>query len=107
MVSTAPLLGTVPTLVERLAALEHQLAEALARIAALEVGRAAAEEEDGPSPQASSSQWRPIKAAAALVGFSESGLRAAIRRHTDGSRWWKYRAGRLLVNIDTCPKKRT
>jgi hypothetical protein len=36
MVSAARRLGEVPTLAERLATLEHQLAEALARIAALE-----------------------------------------------------------------------
>jgi hypothetical protein len=101
-------LGTVPTMAERMALVEHRLAEALERIAVLDqLVVQHHEDEDGPAPAPLASSWRPLKAAAALVGYSESGLRAAIRRHTDGPRWWKYRSGRLLVNIETCPKKRT
>jgi hypothetical protein len=107
MTTAAPRLGTTPTLAERIDRLEHQLAEAMARIAALESARDADDQTDGPAPEALSSSWRPIKAAAEQVGYTESGLRAARRRHAAGPEWWQYRAGRLLVNVDTCPKKRT
>jgi hypothetical protein len=105
MLSTARHLGEAPTareVAEQALALARELA---ARIAALEAKRDAEDEVDG-DVQALPSSWRPIKAAAAEVGYSVSGLRAATRRHTDGPRWWKFRAGRLLVNIETCPRKK-
>jgi hypothetical protein len=112
MVSTAPLLGTVPTLVERLAALEHLAAEqaericALAeRVAVLESARDVNDAIDGPAPPpALAPSWKPIKQAASLVGYSEPGLRKAKRRHADGPRWWRYLGGRLFVDIDRCPR---
>jgi hypothetical protein len=113
MMTAARRLGEMPTLAERIAALERivreqaaQLAAQAAMIAMLVADRDVAAAIDGEVPTALSSSWRPIKAAAADVGFSVSGLRAAIRRHEDGPRWWRFRAGRLLVNIDTCPRKR-
>jgi hypothetical protein len=98
-------LGTVPTMAERMALVEHQLAEAWARIGVLEAKGDAEDAVDGPGPGELSSSWRPIKSAAAAVGYSESGLRAAMKRHPDGPKWWRYRAGRLLVNVDACPRK--
>jgi hypothetical protein len=106
MVSAVRRLGEVPTLAERVELLEHHLAEALARISALEDQRGATAEEDGSAPQPLPANWRPIKQAAAIVGYSEPGLRKAIRRHVDGGRrWWRYLGGRLLIDIDRCPRR--
>ena len=97
-----PRLGEVPTTAERLAMLEHLVAELLAWKAEHE-----AKEENGedgePSSPLPSPPWVPIKKAAARVGRSESALRKAIKRHPDGVRWWSYDRGRLYAHIDLLP----
>jgi hypothetical protein len=99
-------LGTVPTTAERVELLEQQLADALARIAALESARDVDDQVDGSAPTAlPSPPWFPIKKAAALVGYSEPGLRKAIRRHAGGAKWWRYSGARLFVDIDRCPRR--
>jgi hypothetical protein len=114
MVSSAPLLGTTPTPVERLAALERVVAEQAEAIAAYEVRITALEdqiahqEEDGPAPVRLPSSWHPVKAAAPLAGFSESGLRKRIdRAQLDGEQgpWWQYLGGRLFIDLDHCPRR--
>ena len=75
-------LGTVPTTAERVEWLEQQLADALARIAVLEARGDVDDQADGPAPAALTPNWRPIKAAAPLAGYSESGIRVAMKRHT-------------------------
>jgi hypothetical protein len=98
-------LGTVPTTAERVELLEHLLAEALARIEVLESGRDVDDAIDGPaSPPLPSPPWFPIKAAAALVGYSESALRKASK----GGRaaWWQARGCRIWINTDLCPRRR-
>jgi hypothetical protein len=79
--------------------------EVLARIAALEARADADDSLDGPAPQPLPPNWVPIKAAAPLVGFSESGLRKAKDHHTDGPRWWRYFGGRLFIDLDRCPRR--
>jgi hypothetical protein len=103
-------LGTVPTTAERVSVLERlavEQAEVIAalteRIAVLEDQLVAAGDEDGPTPQPLPPNWKPIKAAAALVGRSESALLKAIKRHRDGVRWWRYDRGRVFANIDRLP----
>jgi hypothetical protein len=103
MTTTAPRLGERPTTAERVDLLEHQLAEALARIEALESARDADDQVDGPVPQTLPPNWVPIKKAAARVGRSESALLKAIKRHPDGVRWWRYDRGRLFADIDRLP----
>jgi hypothetical protein len=112
MVTTARRLGETPTLVERVLMLERIVAEQAeviaaqgTRISAIESARDVDDQVDGPAPAALPPNWRPIKVAAPLVGYSESGLRAAMKRHTGGRRWWQYRDGRVLVDVDTCPRK--
>jgi hypothetical protein len=96
-------LGTVPTTAERVELLERQLAEALERIAVLESARDVDEQIDGAAPVLLGPSWRPIKAAAALVGYSESALRKASK----GGRavWWQARGCRILIDIDRCPRR--
>jgi hypothetical protein len=103
-------LGTGPTLREDLdralgliAEQAVQIAEQALRIAALEAGRDADDQVDGPTPAPLPPNWKPIKTAAELVGYSESGLRKAIKRQRD-ARWWEYSGGRLFVDIDHCPR---
>jgi hypothetical protein len=100
-----PRLGEGPTSAERIDRLERVVAELLAWKAEHEAKEANGEDGE-PSPPLPSPPWFPIKAAAPAVGYSESGLRAAMKRHMDGPKWWRFHAGRLLVNIDTCPRKR-
>jgi hypothetical protein len=104
MTATARRLGEGPTLAERLLVLEHVVAELLAWKAEHEAEEAKGEDGEPLSPLPSP-PWVPIKAAAPAVGYSESGLRAAMKRHRDGPVWWQFDRGRLLVNIDTCPRK--
>jgi hypothetical protein len=105
MVSAARRLGEIPTLAERLAALERVVAELLTWKAEHEAKEANCEDGE-PSPPLPSPPWFPIKKAAALVGYSEAGLRKAIKRHTGGRPWWRYRGGRLFVDIDHCPRRK-
>jgi hypothetical protein len=97
--------GEGPTTAERVAVLERIVAELLAWKAEHEAEEAKGEDGE-PSPPLPSPPWFPIKAAAPAVGYSESGLRAAIRRHKDGPRWWQFDRGRLLVNVHTCPHRK-
>jgi hypothetical protein len=101
----APRFGERPTTAERVDLLEHQLAEALARIAALEARGDADDQIDGVAPAPLPPQWQPLKAACAVAGFSPSGLRKRIATHRDGPRWWKYRGSRLWIDIAACPRK--
>jgi hypothetical protein len=100
-------IGTVPTTAERVELLERLLAEALARIEVLEdqLVHQAHEDEDGPAPAVLPPNWKPLKQAAPIVGYSEPGLRKAMRRHTDGPRWWRYVGARLLIDVDRCPRR--
>ena len=100
-------LGATPTVREELDKALALIAVLAERIEVIEGQLAAQGDEDGPAPAPLASSWVPIKAAAPAVGYTEFGLRAAMKRHTDGPRWWLYRACRVLVNVDTCPKKRT
>jgi hypothetical protein len=102
MVSAARRLGEVPTLVERLAALERVVAELLAWKAGHEAQEVNGEDGE-PSPPLPSPPWVPIKKAAARVGRSESALRKVIKRRPDGVRWWRYDRGRLYAHIDLLP----
>jgi hypothetical protein len=104
MTAPAPRFGEGPTSAERLDVVEKALAEALARIAVLESARDVAEEADGPVPGRLPPNWKPIKAAASQVGYSEAGLRKAIKRHAGGPQWWRYLCGRLFVDVDRCPR---
>jgi hypothetical protein len=103
MTATAPRLGTTPTLAERMLMLERLVADQAERIAVLERARDAVDQIDGPTPAPLPPNWKPIKTAAELVGYSESGLRKAIKRHRD-ARWWEYSGGRLFVDTDHCPR---
>jgi hypothetical protein len=96
--------GEMPTMAERVLVLERQLADALVRITALEASHDADDQIDGAAPVALSPNWKPLKRAAALVGYSEPGLRKAVKRCSDGRRWWRYVAGRLYVDVDRCPR---
>jgi hypothetical protein len=98
-------LGTVPTLAEHMLVLEKALAALTERLDALESARDAVNGIDGPAPVALPPNWHRIKQAAALVGYSEPGLRKAIKRHRDGRRWWRYVAGRIFVDVDTFPRR--
>jgi hypothetical protein len=96
-------LGTVPTTAERVETLEHQLADALVRITALEASRDADDAIDGPAPPLLPPNWKPLKRAAPLVGYSEPGLRKAMKRHA-GAGWYRYVGARLFVDVDRCPR---
>jgi hypothetical protein len=74
MVSAARRLGEVPTLAERLATLERVVAEQVAKIAALEARADADDQLDGSAPSPLPPNWIPIKAAAPVAGFSQSGF---------------------------------
>jgi hypothetical protein len=96
-------LGTVPTIGDRVLQLEHQLAEALARIAVLEARGDAEDAVDGPAPQPLPPSWKPIKAASALVGYSPT----MLRKLNDGGRasWWEYRGSRIWIDTACCPRR--
>jgi hypothetical protein len=96
-------LGTAPTLREDLDRALDLIAVLTDRIAALEAGRDADDQVDGPAPAALPASWKPIKLAAPEVGYGESGLRKAIKRHA-GAGWWCYLGGRLFVDTDHCPR---
>jgi hypothetical protein len=105
-------LGTAPTMREDLdraldlIAKQADVIAALAgRIEVLEAARDVDDQVDGSTPQALPPNWRPIKKAAPIVGYSEPGLRKAMRRHTDGPRWWRYVGARLLIDVDRCPRR--
>jgi hypothetical protein len=105
-------LGTVPTLAERLATLERVVAEQAAVIAAhqarivvLEDHLLQQEGEDGPAPAPLPPNWKPLKQAAALSGFSWSGLRKRIDMHREGPRWWRRRGHRILVDVTRMPRR--
>jgi hypothetical protein len=102
--ASVPRLGEVPTTAERLLVVERLLAEALARIEVLEAARDVDDAIDGPAPTPLSSSWKPIKTAAALVGYSESALRKASK----GGRavWWQARGCRIWIDTDRCPRRR-
>jgi hypothetical protein len=102
MTATARL-GTAPTMredLDRALALVAALSE---RVSVLEAARDVDDQVDGPAPAPLPPNWKPIKLAAPIVGYSESGLRKAIRRHR-AARWWRYDRGRLFVDIDHCPR---
>jgi hypothetical protein len=101
-------LGATSTVREELDKALALIAVLAERIEAIEGQLAAQGDEDGPAPAPLASSWVPIKAAAALAGFSESGLRKRIdRAQLNGERrpWWHYRAGRLFVDVDRCPRR--
>jgi hypothetical protein len=109
MVSAARRFGEGPTArdiaekaMAQAAELRVLLAEILARIVALEDQLVAAGDEDGPAPQPLPlpPNWKPLKQAVALSGFSSSGLRKLRAPH-----WWKYVAGRVWIDTAACPRK--
>jgi hypothetical protein len=100
MTATAPRLGTTPTLREDLDRALGLLAEALARIAALEARADADDAIDGDVPQPLPPNWKPLKRAVEISGYSASAL-----RKLKSPRWWKYDAGRVRVDVDACPRK--
>lgn len=96
-------LGTVPTMAERVLVLERLVAEQAEQIRRL-LARADADDQiDGSAPQPLPPNWKPIKAASALVGYSESALRKASK----GGRavWWQARGCRVWVDTDRCPRR--
>jgi hypothetical protein len=105
MVSAARRLGEVPTLAERVELLEHRLAEALARIEVLESARDADDQADGAAPAPLPVNWQPLKKAAAIAGYSWSGLRKKIGTRPDGP-WWKRRGSWILVDVTAMPRRR-
>jgi hypothetical protein len=104
MTATAPRLGTTPTLREDLDRALDLIAVLTERIAVLESARDVDDAIDGTAPEPLPASWVPIKAAAPQVGYSEAGLRKAIKRHAGGPRWWRYLCGRLFVDVDRCPR---
>jgi hypothetical protein len=106
--STAREFGSGPTtrdLVDKLivenADLRRAVTELSRRIEVLEEHGG----DDGRAPPPLSPNWRPVREAAALLGFSQSGLRKHLK-HWDahaGYVWWTYRGGRLFVDIDAAP----
>jgi hypothetical protein len=103
-------LGEVPTLAERLTTLERVVAEQAelisthqARIAVLEA-RGDDEQLDGAAPAALPSNWQPLKQAAAIAGYSWSGLRKKITTRRDGP-WWRRRGNRILVDVTAMPRR--
>jgi hypothetical protein len=112
MVSAARRLGEMPTLAERIAALERvvaeqaaQITEQMKRIAALEARGEVEDQVDGPAPRPLSSNWKPLRQAAAMAGYSWSGLRKKIMTHREGPRWWKLRGSRIFVDVTAMPRK--
>jgi hypothetical protein len=114
MVSAARRFGEMPTMVERLALLECVVAQQAGvivaqgkRIAALEDQHAAAGAgEDGPVPRPLPDNWKPLPEAAAIAGFSWSGMRKKITTLRDGP-WWKRRGNRILIDVTAMPRKTT
>jgi hypothetical protein len=107
---TTARLGAAPTMredLDRALALLAGQAEVIAaqgaRISALEDQLVAAGDEDGPSPQPLPPQWKPIKAASALVGYSPT----MLRKLNDGGRasWWAYRGSRIWIDTARCPRR--
>jgi hypothetical protein len=83
MTASAARFGEDPTMAERL----------------LVAARDVDDQVDGQVPRPlPSPPWFPIKTAAALVGYSEPGLRKAIKRHVSGAKWWRYVGARLLID---------
>jgi hypothetical protein len=117
MLSTARLLGEAPTTAEIVAMLQGQVVELqqavatqAAQIAAQAatistlVARTEAEDQlDGPVPQPLPSNWKPIKAAAEVVGYSPS----ALRKASNGGRaqWWQTRGCRIWIDTARCPRR--
>jgi hypothetical protein len=97
-------LGTVPSLREDLDRALALIAALTERIEVLESARDVDDQVDGPTPTPLPPNWKPIKAAAALVGYSESALRKASK----GGRavWWQARGCRIWINTDLCPRRR-
>jgi hypothetical protein len=111
MVSAARRLGEVPTLAERLATLERVVAEQAelmsthqARIAVLEARGDVDEQLDGAAPAQLPPNWQPLKKAAAIAGYSWSGLRKKIPTRRDGT-WWRRPGNRILVDVTAMPRK--
>jgi hypothetical protein len=107
----APRLGTTPTLAERVLVLERVIAvqaEVIAaqgkRIAILESHTDAADAVDGPAPQPLPANWKPLPEAAAIAGFSWSGMRKKITTLRDGP-WWRRRGNRIFVDVTAMPRK--
>jgi hypothetical protein len=96
-------LGTVPALREDLDRALTLIAALTERIEVLESARDVDDQVDGPAPQPLPPNWKPIKAAAAVVGYSESALRKASK----GGRavWWQTRGCRIWIDTDRCPRK--
>jgi hypothetical protein len=104
---TAPArIGERPTMREDLDRALALIAALTERIAVIEAARDVDEQLDGAAPAALPPSCVPIKAAARTVGYSESGLRKCIdRAKITGERpWWHYRRGRLLIDLDHCPR---
>lgn len=108
--TTSRQFGTTPTTAERVLQLERQVVEQGRTIAALQLrlevlerAAGAADEDGRPEPLGES--WKPIKEAAAILGFSQSGLRKHLKRWDEnaGYIWWTYRGGRLYVDVDAAP----
>lgn len=100
--TTARPFGAAPTTAERVLQLEHLVAELLAWKAAVEARDDV--DEDGAMPQPLSASWKPLKLAAASVGYSSS----MLRKLSDGCRaqWWQYRGGRIWIDTGNCPCRR-
>jgi hypothetical protein len=49
------------------------------------------------------SNWKPIKAAAEVVGYSQSALRKAS--NGGRARWWQTRGGRIWIDTARCPRR--
>lgn len=96
-------LGTTPTMREDLDRALALIAALTERIAAIEAKGDADDHLDGPAPQPLPPNWKPIKVASALVGYSESALRKASK----GGRavWWQARGCRIWIDTDRCPRK--
>jgi hypothetical protein len=101
MTATAPpRLGATPTLREDLDRALGLIAALTERIVALEAGRDADDQVDGPAPAPLPPNWVPLKRAVEISGYSASAL-----RKLKSPRWWKYDAGRVRVDVDACPRK--
>jgi hypothetical protein len=87
------------------AALRSVITQLVWRLEALE-RRAGGDGDDGhASPPLDPAIWKPIKEAAQILGFSQSGLRKHMKRweaHA-GYYWWTYRAGRLFIEVNAAP----
>jgi hypothetical protein len=105
MVTAARPLGEDPTAREvaeqalaENAALREVVAKLIARVEVLE--KADDIDEDGPAPRPLPPNWKPLKRAAELSGYSPSAL-----RKLKSPRWWKYDGGRVWVDTEVCPSK--